>query len=182
MRPWQDNLARILVGVVLGTIVGIALLHFGDFEEPAVQPSHIYQPGNPIWTAGIPYWWLAGAGIGVMAGLASFRYRGRLAALSLVAAAGGVLGTTFVAAFQSLAQSHEVTLNNLLIEGGIYTGFFVVLTFLPIFLVVVIMSSLFARERYRSALDIMPDELRHHYEADLAAEHDKPFLQRLLRR
>lgn len=182
MRAWQEHLARVALGATLGAAGGIVALRFGDTVDPAVLPSHVYQIGNYTWPAGIIWWWLAGAVIGVCGGAISFRYRGRVSTLSLIAATVAVVAMNLVLAYLALASVNAVSVPNLLIEWATYTAFFTIITALPILLIVIILSSTFALGKSRSALEIMPNELRQPFEAQRARERALPWYRRVLHR
>jgi hypothetical protein len=174
---------RILIGSVLGTIVGIIILKYGDYYEPAVMPSHLYQTGTSVWVAGLGWWAGAGLAIGFIAGLITLRLNdARTFMTNALSAAGAFVIMVAILSYQRFDLApDQLTLVNYLIVYGTNLIYFMYLGTFPALFGILIAQLIIGpfNVKKRSALSIMPDELRERFEHDEAARKQQPILQRI---
>lgn len=183
MNSHTAHALRILLGSVVGAIVSIVILKYGDYYQPAVMPSRLYQTGTDVWIGGLIWWGGAGLAIGFIAGLISLRMQdARTFMTNAAAAAGAFLIMIAILSYQrfDLAPDQLTVVNYLIVFGTNLIYFIYLGTFPAIFGILIaqlVISPINIKRR--SALDIMPDELRARYQHDEATRKQQPILQRL---
>lgn len=186
MRDRIEFLIRVMITTLFAIGAAIAILKLGDLNEPAVAPTQIYQPGNGVWAAGLLWWLGSGAAIGFLSAFGALRARLRGAQVSLTTIFLAIVLTASILAGMFLARIDALTFGNFSQLAGIYSAFYLLLTFLPAIVAMLVgnilvnfIDGLFDR---RSTLEIMPEELRREHDERQAHERTKPPLERLLHR
>ncbi len=166
---------RILLAIALGTIVVILILRYGDQSVPEAAPSHLYQPGNPAWPAAIIWWSSAGAAAGILAGFVALRVKGSTVGFSLAALFLIDVCVGFILSGVWLHTTGPLMFSDLLKLGAINSFYFIAVSTVPavlgLFAGSLTAGAVDAVIDRRSALEIMPDELREKYEHDHPKHH-----------
>ncbi len=166
---------RILLAIALGTIVVILILRYGDQSVPEAAPSPLYQPGNPAWPAAIIWWSSAGAAAGIIAGFVALRIKGSTVGFSLATLFLIDVCVGFILAGVWLHASGSLVVSDIVKLGAIDSFYFIAVSTVPavlgLFAGSLIAGAVDVLIDRRSALEIMPDELREKYEQDHPKHH-----------
>lgn len=182
MNARLEQAIRIAIGSVIGVIVAYIILKIGDYNEPAVQPSLLYQEGSGVWVAGFIWWTSAGLAIGLAAGLITVRMEtARTFITNAFSALGAIIILVAILSYQRFALSpDQLDLGNYLIVYGSNIVYFMYFATFPAIFGILIAQILIAPfAKRRSALPIMPDELRERFLQEQAEHKQTPLLQRV---
>jgi hypothetical protein len=167
---------RFVVGMVVSVIAGVIILRIGDEKAPLALPSQL---GNfaLAWGQAFTWWCFTGAVIAAISTLAMFRSGGSEMAGGLqIAFAASVVLVIVLTIWKFVPYPGELSPFSLIVAFLSALFVFGISAFLPETLTVFLLSILLAwiASPNRSAIDIMPDELRERYLADLARRRSNP--------
>ncbi|SRR5579884_1360788 len=156
---------RFVVGILLATVAAILVLKYGDIQNPVAQPSHLWEAGNDFSLTSLPWWVASGAAIGLVVGLTLFRVevesqvrRGAAMICSTI-----VLAAVILAFLAFMEGGYTFTLQDFAIAAGLDIVEYFMLAILPAMACLILVSVLTSRPTRRSAIEIMPEELRTQY-------------------
>jgi hypothetical protein len=156
---------RFVAGILLATVVAILILKYADTQNPAAQPSHLWEEGNDFSITSLPWWLASGGAIGVVAGLVFFRVEveSQMRRGMAMASCTIVLVAVILAFLSFKMSGYSFTLQQLAIVAGLDIVEYFILATLPALACLALVSMLTSRPARRSAVDIMPRELREQY-------------------
>jgi hypothetical protein len=157
----MDIRVRYVAGILLATVVAILFLKFADGQVPKAEPSHLWEENNPYSLFSLPWWVASGALMGVVIGLSLFRMENQMQRGAILLSVAILLVAAILASLTF--TGFTLTLQTYAIAAGIdIVSFFLVAT-LPALAGLTVTSMLTSRPARRSAIEIMPDELREKY-------------------
>jgi hypothetical protein len=177
---------RVLIGSLAGTALAFTILKIGDAVNPTfIKPSLLFIGGLDFWVAGMVWWMSAGLAIGICAAAATIRLdevntlhfnalSALLSVIELVALSSYLRFGLSGVPLTWLAYLQAYLLNLI---------FFLFLALFPILLGILLGRLVFSLfNQRRSAMAIMPDELRERYQNAQAKRKQTPLLQRVIDR
>lgn len=177
--------SRVLIGTVVNIVVIVAFLKYGDSRDPFAVPSHIIL-GSPVWEAGIIWWVESGIITGFVATLATVRAHDRSLETGLPIIFLSSAFAALILGIIALISANQLSPYNVLVVGGLYIVFYVLISFFPALLSLAIFNAIsgfiggvFTQS---TASTIMPPDLRRSYEEERAQAKLQPLHKRLLRR
>jgi len=171
---------RYFAGILLATVVAILLLKFADGQIPQAEPSHLWEENNPYSLFSLPWWVGSGAVMGVVIGLVLFRVESQMQrgvmmlSLAIILVAATLALLTFT--------GYTISLRAYALAAGFDILTFFLVATLPALAGLTVTSMLTSRPARRSAIEIMPDELREKYMRQQAQQKKFALLEWLTRR